>query len=355
MAVDPKTIDWASLGFAYMQTKSYIVYKYSNGAWDEGKLMSDPMMPLHIAATALHYGQAVFEGLKAFRQQDGKVVVFRPEENAKRMQASGQRLVMATPSTELFLEAVDRVVKDNIDYVPPFTSGGSLYIRPLLIGSGAQIGVSPAKEYLFLILVSPVGPYYKGGLKGVRAVVFDEYDRAAPLGVGHTKCAGNYAASLFAHIQASKSGFPVELYLDAKTHTYVEEFSTSNFFGIYIDEKNEDGTPKKVRYVTPSSSSILPSITNKTLRELAEKHFHWTVEARNIPYTELGNFAEMGATGTAVVVTPVNSITRGTEVIQVAEEGSGVGAVTMMLYKAVQDIQYGRAPDTFNWNHEVKM
>ena len=293
-----QNIDWDKLGFNYMDTRCHIRYTWRDGKWDAGEMYDSPEMGIHVAAGCLHYGQAAFEGLKAFRCKDEKVRVFRPQENARRMAMTANRTCMPEVPEEMFLEAMERVVKANADYIPPYGTGGSLYIRPLLIGSGIQIGIAPAPEYTFLILVIPVGAYYKGGLKPVKAVILDDYDRAAPQGVGGIKVAGNYAASLYAHEQAKKAGFAVELYLDAKEHKYVEEFATSNFVAV-----TKDGA-----YVTPKSSSILPSITNVTLMDLASE-MGLDVQMRPILFDEIKDFAEIGACGTAVVVTPVNEIT----------------------------------------------
>ena len=334
-------IDWGSLGFTYMDTACHIRYTWRNGAWDAGELLKEPYLNLHIAASCVHYGQAAFEGLKAFRCKDGKVRIFRPQENARRMVHTARRMCMAEFPEGLFMEAVQRVIRANEAYVPPYGTGGSLYIRPLLIGTGAQIGVAPANEYTFIVLVLPVGPYYKGGLKPVRALIYDEYDRAAPLGVGHVKVAGNYGSSLYAHELAKKNGYPVELYLDAKEHRFIEEFATSNFIGITTDN----------RYVTPESSSILPSVTNRTLMQLA-KDMGMAVEVRPVPFEELATFAEIGACGTAVVVTPVCEVRRGDTVIRVGSE-TGCGPVLQKLYEAVQGIQYGELPDTHGWCVEV--
>ena len=243
---------------------------------------------------------------------------------------------------EMFIEAADKVVAANIEYVPPYGTGGSLYLRPLLIGTGPQIGVAPAKEYTFMIMVMPVGAYYKGGLKPVRAVILDDWDRAAPHGMGDVKVGGNYAASLFAHEKAKSEGWPVELYLDAKEHKYVEEFSTSNFLGI-----KADGT-----YVTPDSHSVLPSVTNMSLKQCAAD-LGWKVECRKVPYEEIKEFAEVAACGTAVVVTPVWEITRGSEVIKISDPDA-VGPHLQKLYDTVQGIQYGRLPVTHGWCHEVR-
>ena len=336
-------IDWANLGFGFSEVNCHIRYVWRDGKWSEGEFIKKPEITMHIGASCLHYGQECFEGMKAFRQKDGKIVVFRPEENAKRMARTAERCVMPAVPVDMFVEAVDKVVRANEEYVPPYGTGGSLYIRPLLIGTGPQIGVAPAKEFTFMVIVMPVGAYYKGGLKPVRAVILDDWDRAAPLGMGDVKVGGNYAASLYAHEKAKRDGWPVELYLDAKTHQYVEEFSTSNFLGI-----TKDGT-----YVTPDSRSVLPSITNLSLMQCAED-LGWKVERRPIPYTEIKEFAEVAACGTAVVVTPVWEITRGDDVIVISDKDA-VGEHLQKLYETVQGIQYGVLEDVHGWCHEVPL
>lgn len=336
-------IDWKNLGFGFSDVNCHIRYTWKDGAWDKGEFVKDPYITMHIGASCLHYGQECFEGMKAFRQKDGKVVIFRPDENAKRMFRTAQRTVMPPVPVEMFIEAAERVVAANIEYVPPYGTGGSMYIRPLLIGTGPQIGVAPAHEYTFMMMVMPVGAYYKGGLKPVRAVILDDWDRAAPHGMGDVKVGGNYAASLFAHEKAKHEGWPVELYLDAKTHQYVEEFSTSNFLAI-----KKDGT-----YVTPDSCSVLPSVTNMSLKQVAAD-LGMKVEVRKIPYEEIKEFAEVAACGTAVVVTPVYEITRGNEVIKISEPDA-VGANLQKLYDTIQGIQYGVLEDKHNWCHEVKI
>lgn len=330
-------IDWNNLGFKYMDTDCHIKYSWRDGAWDSGVLVKEPYLKVHIGATCLHYGQEAFEGLKAFRCKDGVVRIFRPVDNARRMFNTARRTCMAPVPEAMFIDAVKRVVKANEDYIPPYGTGGSLYIRPLLIGTGAQIGVAPSQEYTFIVLVMPAGEYYKGGLKPVRSIIIDEYDRAAPHGMGDVKVGGNYAASLYAHEKAKRAGYPVELYLDAKTHTYVEEFATSNFIGI-----KPDGT-----YVTPDSPSVLPSVTNDTLRQLA-RDFGMKVETRPVPFDELPTFSEIAACGTAVVVTPIYEITRGDTVITIGSPDH-CGPVVQKLFDAVQDIQYGRKPDVHGW------
>ena len=304
--------------------------------------MKDPYITMHIGASCLHYGQECFEGMKAFRQKCGKIVIFRPDENAKRMYRTAERCVMPPVPVEMFIDAAVKLVKKNKEFVPPYGTGGSLYLRPLLIGTGPQIGVAPAKEYTFIMMCMPVGAYYKGGLKPVRAVILDDWDRAAPHGMGDVKVGGNYAASLFAHEKAKREGWPVELYLDAKSHKYVEEFSTSNFAGI----------TKIGKYVTPDSCSVLPSVTNKSLCQVAAD-LGIPVERRKIPYAEIKRFKEVAALGTAVVITPVWEITRGKDVIKISEPDV-VGPTLQKLYDTVQGIQYGTLPDKHGWCYEVK-
>lgn len=335
-------IDWANLGFSYRRTRSHIRYVWKDGKWGEGELCTGTHLNIHIAATALHYGQAAFEGLKAFTCKDGKVRVFRLDENCRRMANTAHRVHMAEVSQEMFKEAILAVVKDNVDYVPPYGTGGSLYIRPLLIGSGPRIGVQPADEYTFIVLVLPVGNYYKGGLSPVTAAVIEGFDRTAPNGVGNIKVAGNYAASLEPHARAKEMGYPINLYLDSREHKYIDEFGTSNFIAI-----DKSGT-----YVTPESASILPSITNKTLTTLAEDKGIKTIR-RPVEFAEIGNFAEIAACGTAVVITPVNRIVRGETVIEVGPK-EGAGPIFQDLYDTVRGIQVGEIEDRWGWTVPVE-
>ena len=340
----PRTdIDWNTLGFGFSDVNCHLRRVWKDGAWGEAHLLKEPRIEMHIGASCLHYGQECFEGMKAFRRKDGKICIFRPDENAKRMYRTAERCVMPPVPVDMFVADCERIVAANEEYVPPYGTGGSLYLRPLLIGTGPQIGVAPAKEYTFMIMVMPVGAYYKGGLKPVRAVILDGYDRAAPHGMGDVKVGGNYAASLFAHEKAKREGWPVELYLDAKTHTYVEEFSTSNFLAI-----TKDGT-----YVTPDSESILPSVTNKSLMQAAAD-LGWKVERRPVPYSEIKEFAEVAACGTAVVVTPVWEITHGAETIRISDPDA-VGPHLQKLYDTVQGIQHGDIEDIHGWCREVPL
>ena len=337
-------VAWEDLGFEFRPTNSYVKMTHKEGeGWGEPELVKEPYINIHIGATALHYGQSCFEGLKAFCHEDNQVYIFRPEENASRMQSSCQRIKMPELPTDKFVDAVKRVVRDNMEYVPPYGSGGALYIRPLLFGSGPRIGLQPAGEYTFLCLVIPVGDYYKGGLAApVNALLIEDFDRAAPLGVGAVKVAGNYAADLLPNMLSKQQGFPIGLYLDAKTHANIEEFSTSNFVGI----DNDTNT-----YITPKSPSVLPSITNKSLMQLAADE-GMKVEARNIPVQELDNLDEVLAVGTAVVVTPVGSVTRlkGKDVQRYEFGGGEIGPTTRRLYDRVRAIQNGEVEDSYGWN-----
>jgi branched-chain amino acid aminotransferase len=336
-----KNIDWKNLGFQYMQTEYYVKCEYKNGAWGDVQICSDPHISLHIAATCLHYGQAVFEGLKAFCGKDGSIAMFRPEENARRLAGSARRLVMEPPSEALFLSMATKLVLLNKSFVPPYGTGASLYLRPFLIGSSPHIGVHASEEYVFIMLATPMGPYYKDGFFPVKAYIQEEYDRAAPRGVGHTKAAGNYAAGMMGDLDGKKKGFPICLYLDAGTHLYIDEFGTSNFFAI-----TGSGA-----YVTPLSPSILESITNKSLQVIAQD-FGIKVERRTVRVAELADFAEVGACGTAVVITPVYSILHGERLYTFGRENAA-GATLTKLYNEITGIQYGEIPDRHHWMYRV--
>ena len=330
-------IDWANLSFGYRKTDYNVRCYHRNGAWGEIEVCSEETVPLHMAATCLHYGQEAFEGLKAFRGKDGKVRVFRMEENAARLQSTCRGILMPEMPTELFAEMVKKVIKLNERFVPPYESGASLYIRPLLIGTGPQVGVKPAEEYLFLIFVTPVGPYFKGGFSTTPYVITRKYDRAAPLGTGIYKVGGNYAASLRASKEAHEAGYSAEFYLDAKEKKYIDECGAANFIGI-----------KGNSYITPKSESILPSITNKSLQQLAKDN-GMTVEQRQVPLEELNEMSEAGACGTAAVISPISRI----DDIELGKSyviGDGKpGPVLTGLYHQLRAIQYGDAPDTHGW------
>ena len=333
-----KNLDWSNIGFGYRKTDYNVRCCYRNGAWGEIEVSSSEYINMHMAATCLHYGQEAFEGLKAFRGKDGKVRIFRLEANAERLQSTCDGILMPQVSVELFREMVTKVVELNKDYIPPYESGASLYIRPLLIGTSAQVGVHPASEYMFIIFVTPVGPYFKGGFSTNPYVIIREYDRSAPLGTGKYKVGGNYAASLRANKLAHDKGYSCEFYLDAKEKKYIDECGAANFIGI------KDNT-----YVTPLSTSILPSITNRSLQQIA-KDMGMKVEVRPIPEEELATFEEAGACGTAAVISPIERIDdleMGKSYV-FAKDGKP-GPVCTKLYERLRAIQYGDAPDSYGW------
>ena len=320
-----KEIDWANLSFGYMKTDYNVRCYYRDGKWGEIEVCSEETLNIHMAATCLHYGQEAFEGLKAYRCPDGKVRILMPE-----------------LPTERFEEMVKKVVRLNERFIPPYESGATLYIRPLLIGTGAQVGVHPANEYLFVIFVTPVGPYFKGGFATNPYVIIREFDRSAPLGTGIYKVGGNYAASLKANKMAHDLGYSCEFYLDAKEKKYIDECGAANFFGI-----------KNNTYVTPKSTSILPSITNKSLMQLAED-MGMTVERRQIPEEELATFEEAGACGTAAVISPIERIDdlENKKSYIISKDGKP-GPVCTQLYHHLRNIQYGIEPDVHGWTTVV--
>ncbi|GET27123.1 branched-chain amino acid aminotransferase [Prolixibacter sp. NT017] len=336
-----ETIDWKNLGFGYRKADYNIRCWYRNGKWGELEVSDSEQVTMHMAATALHYGQEAFEGLKAFRGKDNKVRVFRMDENAKRLRNSANGIMMAPVPEDLFMDAIRKAVKMNEKYVPPFESGASLYIRPLLIGTGPQIGVKPAEEYLFMVFVMPVGPYFKEGFKPTDLVIYREYDRAAPHGTGIYKVGGNYAASLQAGTRAHSEGYSAVLYLDAKEKKYLDECGPANFFGI-----------KNNTYVTPKSTSILPSITNMSLRQLAAD-MGMTVEERKIPVEELAEFEEVGACGTAAVISPIKRV-YDADIDKEYTYGKEPGAVSQKLYDKLRAIQYGTEPDPYGWTEVIE-
>ena len=333
-----KEIDWSNLSFGYMKTDYNVRCCYRDGKWGEIEVSSSETINLHMAATSLHYGQEAFEGLKAYRCKDGKIRIFRVEANAERLQSTCRGILMPELPTELFCEMVKKVVKLNERFIPPYESGASLYIRPLLIGTSAQVGVHPATEYLFLIFVTPVGPYFKGGFATNPYVIIREFDRSAPLGTGVYKVGGNYAASLRANKMAHDLGYSCEFYLDAKEKKYIAECGAANFFGI------KDNT-----YITPKSTSILPSITNKSLMQLAED-MGMKVERRPVPEEELSTFEEAGACGTAAVISPIQRIDdlENKKSYVISKDGRP-GPISTKLYNKLRGIQYGDEPDAHGW------
>lgn len=336
-------IDWSKLTFSYTKTNTILCCSYKDGKWGEIESHTDDNITISSFAGALHYSVECFEGLKAFRGKDGKIRLFRPEENAARLQRSAKFLGIAQPSTELFIEMCERAVRENLDFLPPYGSWASLYLRPTLIGSNPQLGVQSSKDCLFMMLCSPVGAYTGGNLEPIKVVIARNYDRAAPNGCGCYKLGGNYAASLCSFNLAHEQGYKAVLYLDPATKTYIDEFNSSNFFAI-----------KGNTYVTPKSGSILPSITNKSL-EQAAKYLGMDVERRPVPVEELATFEEAGECGTAVVITPVYQIDDKPflESDQVTSycyrPADRCGEKSLRLYKFITGIQYGETEDPFGW------
>jgi len=334
-------LDWARLGFTYMKTDFRYVSRWKDGKWDEGKLVEDNRLCISEASTVLHYGQACFEGLKAYRTKNGKIQLFRPDMNARRMQESCRRILMPEVPVERFIDACRQVVKANEEYVPPYGTGATLYLRPFMFGTGDTIGVAPAPEYIFSVFCLPVGAYFKGGLTPVNFTV-SEYDRAAPFGTGAVKVGGNYAGSLLPHKLAVEKGFADCIYLDPATHTKIEEVGAANFFGITKDGK----------FVTPKSPSILPSVTRISLLQVARDVLGMETEERDVFIDRLDEFKEAGACGTAAVITPIGGIEyRGK--LHVFYSETEVGPVTKKLYEVLTGIQFGDLEAPEGWIFEV--
>lgn len=341
-------IDWSKLTFSYTKTNTILKTVYSNGTWTPVESLTEDDLKFHTFAGAFHYAVECFEGLKAFRGKDGKVRLFRPEENAKRLQRSARYLGIEAPSTDMFIEMCMQAVKENIDFLPPYeATGASLYLRPTLLGTNPQLGVQSSKESTFLLLCSPVGAYTGGALEAIDAVIARNYDRAAPNGSGSFKVGGNYACSLYSLNVAHEQGYKAVLYLDPATKTTIDEFNSSNFFAI-----------KGNKYITPKSGSILPSITNMSL-EVVAAHLGMEVERRPVPVEELSTFDEVGECGTAVVITPVHKLVDKpfleSEEETVYTYGDGMcGPKSLRLYNYITQIQRGEIDDEFGWTIEVK-
>ncbi|MFT3993505.1 MAG: branched-chain amino acid aminotransferase [Dysgonomonas sp.] len=332
------SIDWANLSFGYRKTDYNVRSYYKDGKWSTPTETTSEEINIHMAATCLHYGQEAFEGLKAFKGKDGKTRIFRIRENALRMLSSCHGIMMADLPVEIFEESVIKAVKLNEKFIPPYGSGASLYIRPLLLGISPQVGVKPSTEYLFLVFVTPVGPYFKEGFKPTPVAILRGYDRAAPLGTGTIKIGGNYAASLVAGHKAHEMGYSAVLYLDAKEKKYLDECGPANFFGI-----------KNNTYITPLSSSILPSITNKSLMQLAED-MGMKVERRQVPEDELSTFEEAGQVGTAAVISPILRVDDVEEnKSYVISKDGNAGPISTKLYNKLRAIQLGDEADTHGW------
>lgn len=340
MAVE---IDWKSLGFGYIKTPWRFVANYDGKSWDKGALTQEDMITISECAGVLQYAQTAFEGLKAYTTEDGRIVTFRPDLNAERMDQSAARLEMPTLPEGMFLDAVDQVVSANKDYVPPYGSGATLYLRPYMFGSSPVIGVKPAEKYEFRLFATPVGPYFKGGVKPITIRVSD-FDRAAPHGTGHIKAGLNYAMSLHAIVDAHNQGFDENMYLDAGSRTYVEETGGANFLFI----------TKGGKVVTPKSDSILPSITRRSLCYVAEKYLGLTVEHRPVKFEEVKDFAECGLCGTAAVISPVGKIVDHGKEICLPSGMEHMGEITKKLYDTLTGIQMGRIPAPEGWLREIK-
>lgn len=334
-------IKWEELGFSYIKTDFRYVSHFKNGEWDNGSLVEDNMLSISEASTSLHYGQQCFEGLKAYSTKDGSIQLFRPNKNANRMNESCRKLLMPEVPVEKFIDACKQVVRANSHFVPPYGTGATLYLRPFVIGVGDNIGVKPAPEYIFCVFCVPVGPYFKGGMTPVNFMVTD-YDRAAPQGTGKQKVGGNYAASMHPHYEAVKKGFADCIYLDPATHTKIEEVGAANFFGITEDRK----------YVTPSSPSILASITNLSLMEIAEKYLNLEVVRGDVYINELDRFIEAGACGTAAVITPIGGIEYKGK-LHVFYSETEVGPITKKLYDTLYGIQFGDIDGPEGWIEKV--
>lgn len=336
-------IDWGKLGFSYIKTDYRYISIWKDGKWDEGKLTEDNMLKISEASPVLHYGQSAFEGLKAYTTKEGKIQLFRPDRNAARMNESCDKLLMPNIPEEKFIDACMQVVKANEHFVPPYGTGATLYIRPVILGVGDNIGVNPASEYIFTVFCIPVGPYFSGGLKPCKFIVQDEFDRAAPHGTGKQKVGGNYAASLEAHKKAVEAGYADCIYLDPATHTKIDEVGAANFIGI---TKNNE-------FVTPKSSSILPSITKYSLLYIAEHYLDMPVYEREVFVDNLDEFSEAGACGTAAVITPIGAIDYNGKRFVFHSE-TEVGPKIKKLYELLSGIQTGDVKAPEGWIYEVK-
>ena len=340
--MEKKNLDWENIGFAYHQTDKRYVSNFKNGQWDEGTLTSDPNVVLNECAGIFHYCQECFEGLKAYTTEDGSIVTFRPDQNAERMMNSAKGLEMPPFPKERFLDAVDQVVRANEDWVPPYGSGATLYIRPYMFASSPVIGVKPAEEYQFRILCTPVGPYFKGGAKPITIRVCD-YDRAAPHGTGHVKAGLNYAMSLYAIVDAHEKGFDENMYLDSATRTKVEETGGANF--LFVTKDNT--------VVTPKSPTILPSITRRSLLYVAEHYLGLKTEEREVYMDEVKDFAECGLCGTAAVISPVGKIVDHDREICFPSGMEEMGPVTKKLYDTLTGIQMGTVAAPEGWIRKI--
>mgnify|MGYP002861101980 CR=1 FL=1 len=342
MTIEKANIDWANLGFGYYKTDKRFVSMFKDGKWDEGALIEDENITMNECACVLQYAQTCFEGMKAYETVDGRVVIFRPDMNAKRMHDTALRLEMQPYPEDKFIEAVEKTVKANLKYVPPYGTGASLYIRPYLFGYSPVMGVKPANEFMFRIFVSPVGPYFKGGSKPITLKVSD-FDRAAPHGTGHVKAGLNYAMSLHAGVEAHKEGFSENLYLDPQTRTKVEETGGANIIFVTKDNK----------VITPKSNTILPSITRRSLMYVAKEYLGLEAEEREVYLDELKDFAECGLCGTAAVISPVGKIVDHGKEICFPSGMNDAGPITKKLYETLTGIQYGKIKAPDGWIRKI--
>ena len=338
-----KNIDWGNLGFSYMKTDYRYVANYKDGAWDKGALTEDENIVLNESACVLQYAQTCFEGLKVYETEDGRIVTFRPDLNAQRMHDSAERLEMPPLPVEQFIDAVQKVASANKDFVPPYGSGATLYLRPYMFGSGPVIGVKPSEEYQFRVFCTPVGPYFKGGAKSITIKVSD-FDRAAPHGTGNIKAGLNYAMSLHPIVQAHDEGFAENMYLDAATRTKVEETGGANFLFVTKDGK----------VVTPKSDSILPSITRRSLVYVAKEYLGLEVEEREVLFSEIGDFAECGLCGTAAVISPVGRVNDHGRIIEFCDSADEMGPITKKLRETLTGIQMGEIEAPKGWIYTVE-
>lgn len=340
--MEKQNIDWSNLGFGYQKTTERYISNYRDGAWDNGMMTKDDMVVISECAGVLQYSQSCFEGLKAYTTEDGRIVTFRPDLNASRMADTAKRLEMPVFPEDRFVEAVEKVVKANADFVPPYGSGATLYLRPYMFASGPVIGVKPSDEYQFRLFCTPVGPYFKGGAKPIIIRVSD-FDRAAPHGTGHIKAGLNYAMSLHAIVDAHNQGFDENMYLDAATRTNVEETGGANFIFVTKDNK----------VVTPKSDSILPSITRRSIMYVAKEYLGLEAEERVVPFEEVKEFAECGLCGTAAVISPVGKIVDHGKEICMPSGMDEMGPVTKKLYDTLTGIQMGHLEAPKGWIHEI--
>ncbi len=343
MIKEKANLDWNKLKFTYIKTDYRYFSHYKEGKWDNGELIESNEIKINEGSTIIHYGQGAFEGLKAFTQKNGDIAIFRPEMNAKRLILSANRLLMPEIPIDKFLNACIEVVKANYRWIPPYGFDASFYLRPYEIGVGENLGVKPANEYIFSVFGVPVGPYFKDGFKPV-AMIISEYDRAAPKGTGNVKVCGNYASSLLPHEQAVEAGYSDCIYLDPKENKYIEEAGAANFFGI-----TKDG-----RFVTPKSDSILESITRLSLMKIAEDQFGLKVEESKIPIDSLEQFIEVGACGTAAIITPIGRIKYKDKEFVFYDNGKTAGPITKKLYETLLAIQRGEVEDKYDWLLKVK-